>query len=113
MLEAEKEVIIYCPFISKFRSDFFRQTLLKLRKKNVDVFIFTRPLEEHECLMRSEISCALKDYEELIEKKGLELDPVLESLFVNIIEMRNHLRDIVLGKHVDQPDSVDQRLLRL
>lgn len=65
MLEAEKEVIIYSPFISKFRSEFFSDTLRKLRKRNIAVFIFTRPLEEHDHFMRSEISCALKDYEEM------------------------------------------------
>lgn len=65
MLAAEKEVIIYSPFISKFRSEFFSDTLRNLRRRNIAVFIFTRPLEEHDRLMRSEISCALKDYEEL------------------------------------------------
>ena len=64
MLEAKKEIVIYCPFISKFRSEFFKDTLLKLRHRNVAVFIFTRPLEEHEYLTRSEISSALKDYED-------------------------------------------------
>ncbi len=65
MLDAEKEVIIYSPFVSKFRSQFFSDTMKKLRRRNIAVFIFTRPLEEHEYLMRSEISCALKDYEEM------------------------------------------------
>lgn len=65
MLDAEKEVIIYCPFISKYRQEYFSNTLKKLRRKNIPVFIFTRPLEEHEYLMRSEISCALKEYEEM------------------------------------------------
>ena len=65
MLEAEKEVVIYCPFISKFRSEFFKNTLQKLKYRNIAVFIFTRPLEEHEYLIRSEIKAALADYEEL------------------------------------------------
>ncbi|MFA4996398.1 MAG: phospholipase D-like domain-containing protein [Patescibacteria group bacterium] len=65
MLEADKEIIIYSPFISKFRTDFFSDTLKKLRRKNIAVFIFTRPLEEHEYFMRSEIKCALNDYEEM------------------------------------------------
>ena len=65
MLNAEKEVIIYSPFVSKFRSEFFSDTLKKLRRRNIPVFIFTRPLEEHDYFMRAEISCALKDYEEL------------------------------------------------
>ena len=64
MLKAENEVIIYSPFISKFRSDFFRETMTKLKKRNINVFIFTRPLEEHNLVMRSEITCALNDYKE-------------------------------------------------
>lgn len=64
MLKAQKEVIIYSPFVTKFRSDFFKQTLENLKNRNIIVFIFTRPLEEHDYLMRSEISCALKDLEE-------------------------------------------------
>jgi len=65
MLKAEKEVVIYCPFISKYRSEFFKNTLEKLRYRNIAVFIFTRPLEEHELLTRNEIKAALADYEEL------------------------------------------------
>jgi phosphatidylserine/phosphatidylglycerophosphate/cardiolipin synthase-like enzyme len=65
LLASKKEVVIYSPFVTKFRSEFFKRTLEKLRSKNIPVFIFTRPLEEHDYLMRSEISCALKDYEEM------------------------------------------------
>jgi len=65
IIKAEKEVVIYCPFISKYRSEFFKKTLERLRHRNIAVFIFTRPLEEHESLMRSEIKSALCDYEEL------------------------------------------------
>jgi phosphatidylserine/phosphatidylglycerophosphate/cardiolipin synthase-like enzyme len=65
MLNAKKEIVIYSPFVSKFRSEFFRKSLTELRRRNIPVFIFTRPLEEHDYLMRAEISCAIKDYEEL------------------------------------------------
>jgi phosphatidylserine/phosphatidylglycerophosphate/cardiolipin synthase-like enzyme len=65
MLGAKKEIVIYCPFISKYRSEFFRKTFEALKKRNIAIFIFTRPLEEQEYLMRTEIKCALKDYEEL------------------------------------------------
>jgi len=64
MLGAKKEIVIYSPFISKFRSEFFKRTLIELRKRNIPVFIFTRSIEDHEYLMRAEIICALKDYEE-------------------------------------------------
>jgi len=65
LLGAKKEAVIYCPFISKYRSEFFRRTLEKLKHRNIAVFIFTRPLEEHEYFSRSEIKAALADYEEL------------------------------------------------
>lgn len=64
MLAAKEEIVIHSPFISKFRSEFFRRTLKELRRKNIPAFIFTRPLEEHEYFARAEIACALKDYEE-------------------------------------------------
>lgn len=65
MLEAKKEIVIYSPFVSKFRSEFFKRSFATLRRRNIAVFIFTRPLEEHDYLMKPEIKCALKDYEEL------------------------------------------------
>ena len=65
MLNAKKEIIIFSPFVTKFRSEFFSDTLKKLRKRNICIFIFTRPLEDHDYLMRTEIKCALRDYEEL------------------------------------------------
>ncbi|MFA7253516.1 MAG: phospholipase D-like domain-containing protein [Patescibacteria group bacterium] len=64
LLSAQKEVVIHCPFISKFRSSFFKDTFIKLRQRNIPIFIFTRPLEEHEYFAKSEISCALREYEE-------------------------------------------------
>ncbi len=65
MLKAEKEVIIYSPFISKYRIDFLRPTLSKLRKRTIDIFIFTRSIEEHEIQAQSEIESTLKECEEL------------------------------------------------
>lgn len=65
MLNAKKEVIIYSPFISKYRADFFRKILHKLKRKNIHVFIFTRPIIEHEEYMREDIKSAIRDYEKL------------------------------------------------
>lgn len=65
MLNAEKEVIIYNPFISKYRVDFLRKTLLLLKRKNIHVFIFTRPVYEHEEYVREEVRSAIQSYEEL------------------------------------------------
>ena len=65
MLAAKKEIVIHSPFVTKFRSEFFKKTLAEIRKRNIAVFIFTRPLEEQDYFMRSEIACALNDYKEL------------------------------------------------
>ncbi len=65
MLNAEKEVIIYSPFISQYRADFFRRALLKLKRKNVHVFIFTRPVLEHEEYVQDEIRTAIQIYKKL------------------------------------------------
>jgi len=65
LFESKKEIIIYSPFVSKFRSEHFRRTFQALRKRNIAVFIFTRPIEEVDYLMRDEVKCALKDCEEL------------------------------------------------
>ncbi len=65
VLKAENEVIIYSPFISKYRADFLKRTLLRLKQKNVHVFIFTRPVLEHEEYVQEEIISAIQDYKEL------------------------------------------------
>ena len=62
---AKKEVIIYSPFVSKFRTDCLRSSIEKLKDRNIDVFIFTRPIEEYEHIIRPQIECALKRYEDL------------------------------------------------
>ncbi|MEI8061595.1 MAG: phospholipase D-like domain-containing protein [Candidatus Berkelbacteria bacterium] len=65
MLSAKKEVIIYSPFVSKFRTDFLKPTIEKLIDRNIDIFIFTRPIEEYDPTMQPQIKCALKRLEEL------------------------------------------------
>jgi len=64
MLSAKKEIIIYSPFVSKFRTDFFKSTIEKLRHRNVEIFIFTRPTSEYDSLFQPQIECALKRYED-------------------------------------------------
>lgn len=64
-LAAKKEVIIYSPFVTKFRTDFLKSTIEKLQERNIDVFIFTRPLEEYDTSYQPQIQCALKRYEDL------------------------------------------------
>lgn len=63
--KAEKDVIIYSPFISKYRADFFRKTFVRLRIKNIKLTIFTRPIEEHEEYVREEIKAAIEIYKSL------------------------------------------------
>lgn len=65
MLAAKKEVIIYSPFVSKYRTDFLKPTIEKLIERNILVFFFTRPVEEYEPMIRPQIECALKRFEEL------------------------------------------------
>ena len=65
MLSAKKEVIIYSPFVAKFRTDFLKPTIEKLRDRNVEVFIFTRPIEEYDNIIQTQIECALKRFEEM------------------------------------------------
>lgn len=48
LASAKREVAIYSPFISKYRVDQLEGTVRRLRSANVDVFIFTRPVEEYE-----------------------------------------------------------------
>jgi len=65
MLNAKKEVIIHSPFVSKFRTDFLKPTIEKLIDRNIDIFIFTRPIEEYDPTMQPQIECALKRLGEL------------------------------------------------
>lgn len=97
---AQKEVVIYCPFITKHRSEFFRKNFESLRKRNIPIFIFTRPIEEHDYLARAEIKCALRDYEEagvtiiylpgLIHEKAAIIDRrILWEGSLNILSQRD------------------------
>ena len=65
LLAAKKEVIIHSPFVTKYRSEFFKRILGQLQRRNVAVFIFTRPLEEQDALRRFEVAAALRDYKDL------------------------------------------------
>jgi hypothetical protein len=65
VLEAKREIIIYSPFVSKYRSDTFNQLLYKLSKTNVDIFIFTRPIDEYDREQRNQVQKVLNHYEEM------------------------------------------------
>jgi len=65
LLETEREVIIYSPFASKFRTDFYKPIVEKLRHRNIEVFVFTRPVEDYEPIFQDQIRIALERYEEI------------------------------------------------
>lgn len=67
LIHAKKEVIIYSPFVSKFRANYYNKIIEKLRKRNIEVFIFTRPLDEYDNIIRSQIEHVLENY----EKRGV------------------------------------------
>ncbi len=65
ILAAKKEVIIYSPFVTKFRADFFKSVFEKLKDKNIEIFIFTRPIEDYDTMFQPQIRRALEDCEKL------------------------------------------------
>ena len=65
VLSAKREVIIYSPFVSKYRADIIRGMIAKLRESNVDVFIFTRPVETYDYGQQIQIRTVLSQYEDL------------------------------------------------
>jgi phosphatidylserine/phosphatidylglycerophosphate/cardiolipin synthase-like enzyme len=65
ILAAKREVIIYSPFVSKYRADTFNGILYKLKSSNVEVFIFTRPIQEQDVGLRKQAEAVLSHYEEL------------------------------------------------
>lgn len=67
MMNAKKEVIIYSPFVSKFRTDYLKRTIVKLREKNIEVFIFTRPVDitTYDTIIHDQLQVALDRYEEM------------------------------------------------
>ena len=46
----------------------------------------------------------------MIEGKSEKLQPAFEDLFVSLIEMRNHLQQLVAAKHGSR-DNTDTRML--
>lgn len=127
LLEAKKEVVIYCPFVTKYRSEYFRRTLQELKRRNIAVFIFTRPLEEHDMVMKSEVMCALRDYEELgaclvylpgyIHEKLAVIDRlILWEGSLNILsqrksrELMRRIPDDVTVKHTMQYLGINRQL---
>ncbi len=63
LLSAKKEVIIYSPFVTKSRTDFLKPTIQKIRNRNIEVFVFTRPISEYESFLQPIIERIFKEYE--------------------------------------------------
>ncbi len=98
--QAKEEVIICSPFVTKFRSEHFRRTLKLLQRRNIAVFIITRPLVEHDFMMRNEARVALQEYEQFgafisfvpgnIHEKVAIIDrTILWEGSLNILSQRN------------------------
>lgn len=127
LLAARKEVIIYSPFVTQYRSAFFKQVFTQLRKRNIPVFIFTRPIEEQEYSMKSEVTGALKELYELgvcvlhqpgfIHAKAAIIDrEILWEGSMNILsqrqsrEMMRRITDETSAKYVLTFLGLDQKL---
>lgn len=65
MLAAKREIVIYSPFVSKYRSDTFNRILYKFKDTNVAIFIFTRSLDEYDLTQRKQAEAVLRYYEEM------------------------------------------------
>lgn len=64
LLNAEREIVICSPFVTKFRSEYFRDIFLKLKKRNINLFVITRPVEEYELLQQAQVKSAIGDFED-------------------------------------------------
>lgn len=100
MLNAEKEVVIYSPFISRYRADLLTKTFKELIRRNITIFIFTRAVKEHELHAQDEIQVVINEYRKLgihvfclngfIHEKVAIIDQkVLWEGSLNILSQRN------------------------
>src|SRR5690554_5263869 len=65
LFEAKGEVIIFTPFVTKFRSDYYRKIFRNLRDRNIEIFIFTRPSSEYELIIQPQIEVLFRRLEKL------------------------------------------------
>jgi len=121
MMAAKKEVIIYSPYASKFRMDFLKPTIEKLIDRNINIFIFTRPLEEYEPMIRPQIECSLKRFEEMgviifypgryIHQKVAIIDR--EIIWEGSLNILSHRSSNEMMRRVPDVDSAMQVLMYL
>jgi len=65
LYDAKREIVIFSPYVAKFRMDYYKKVIDKLRSRNIDIFIFTRPIEEYDNIMRPQIQVILERLEEM------------------------------------------------
>jgi phosphatidylserine/phosphatidylglycerophosphate/cardiolipin synthase-like enzyme len=65
LASAKREVIIYSPFVSKYRAETVCGHIAKLTSRNIDVFIFTRPVEEYERRLQTQVQLVHRRFEEV------------------------------------------------
>lgn len=120
-LRAKREVIIYSPFVSKYRADTLNRLLQSLKDANITVFIFTRPLREYAPSQRNEITEVLGQYEAMgiivyylsgyIHEKVAIIDrEILWEGSLNILSQRSS-REMM--RRIASKDSVEQVIRHL
>lgn len=65
MVKAKREIVIYSPFVSQYRSNTFNRIMRKLKDGDVSIFIFTRSLGEYNPIHRECAAKVLSRYEEM------------------------------------------------
>lgn len=65
LYDSKREIIIFSPYIAKFRMDYYKKVVDKLRSRNIDIFIFTRPIEEYDNIIRHQIQVIFERLEEM------------------------------------------------
>lgn len=65
LLSAKREIVIYSPFITKFRANYYKRIFESIRRRNVEVFIFTRPIDTYDSMIQPHVEHILKWLDEL------------------------------------------------
>jgi phosphatidylserine/phosphatidylglycerophosphate/cardiolipin synthase-like enzyme len=65
LASAKREVVIYSPFVSKYRAELLAGEIRRLRARNVDVFVFTRPAAEYDRPQRAQAAVAIASLEQM------------------------------------------------
>lgn len=123
MLKARKEIIIYSPFVSRYRAKRFNRQFHKLIDSGIKIIFFTRSLEDYSPSKRGVVAEVLGQYEDMgiviyclkgyIHEKVAIIDrEILWEGSLNILSQRSS-REMM--RRVINKDSAEQviRHLRL